>query len=684
MRICRYILFFFLATSIYPARAQTEFIDSLRKVIEGNKRDLEENKAWNALAVEYMRKDIQKAKACLHSSISLANSLNDPVQLGNAYAQMVTAQVNTGRPDSAQYYLQLLKTLAKGSGLPILESNYHFAAGLFYKIQGNYKAALPHMIESLDASIAIDKKSSTPGTRVSIAGTCLNIGNTYMELGDYRKALEYHFKALKIFEKANNKRGESFAFQNIGGDLLHLDQFRQAIPYTQNAQAIKKELNDNRGIASSLAQMGNIYQGLLQYDRALTYFDSALKITHEMKLTAEEAKNDFSIGKIYSLKKDPVHAEPYFNSSKVLAQQIGDSSQTAASDAELVALHTDVTRQKQDEKKLMNSLRTSIATGDKSSEVRNYQFLADHYAKSGQFEKALTYNDKYHRVNDSLQTMEIQLQIKKLEDQYNLEKKEQEIAILKKDRQLTLLSLQKQKAFQIGTILLLFLLLLVGFLVINRYRIMNKARRLIDMEKMRNHIARDLHDDIGSALTSINILSKMALQQTQGNSDTMISSSFQKIKDRSSAIMESVADIVWTINPQNDSLEEMIFRMKEFAGEILEPLQIQYSFTEEGDFSLVKLDIKQRKDLYLLFKEAVNNAAKYSRCTSLRILLQQDRQFLHLKIEDDGIGFNEQEVRNGNGLGNMRARAASMQAGIRIDTSCGKGARIAVDIPFGQ
>jgi len=675
-------LLFFLATSICPARAQSGVIDSLQKIIQGNKRDSAENKAWNALAGEYMRKDMQKAKACLHASIGLANSLNNPVLLCNAYTQMVTVQINTGRADSAQYYLQQLQKLASGSDLPIIKNNYLMAAGLFYKIQGNYKAALPYMIQSLNAAIVIDKKSSNTGTRVSIAGSCLNIGNTYMELGDYKKALQYHLNALKIFEETNNKRGESFAFQSIGGDLLHLDQFRQAIPYTQNALAIKKEMKDNRGVASSLGQMGNIYQGLIQYDRALSYFDSALKIVQEMKLTAEEAKSDFNIGKLYSLKKDPARAEPYFNSSKLLARQIGDSSQAAASDAELVRLHTNVSRQKQDENKLISSLTTSIETGDKSSEVRNYQYLADHYASNGQFDKALAYTNKYHRVNDSLQSMEVQLQLKRLEDQYHLEKKEQEIALLKKDRQLTLLSLQKQKTFQYGAILFLALLLVIGFLIINRYRVVHNARRLIEMERMRNNIARDLHDDIGSTLTSINILSKMALEQARTNGEVTTVSSLQKIKDRSSAIMESVSDIVWAINPHNDTVEKMIYRMKEFTAEILDPLKINYSFAEGENLSEIKLDVKKRKDFYLVFKEAVNNAAKYSQCRNLDIQLLQDQQSILLKVVDDGTGFNQELVKPGNGLGNMRERASSMKAGLRIDSAVGKGTSIRVDLPI--
>jgi two-component system sensor histidine kinase UhpB len=129
-------------------------------------------------------------------------------------------------------------------------------------------------------------------------------------------------------------------------------------------------------------------------------------------------------------------------------------------------------------------------------------------------------------------------------------------------------------------------------------------------------------------------------------------------------------------------MEQLLYRMTEFAAEILEPLNIRYSFEEKGDFSSVKLDIGRRKDLYLLFKEAVNNAAKYSQCSNLYVRLWQDRDSLQLEIADDGKGFVEEDVRNGNGLNNMRERAASMFARIRIDSALGQGTRIALDLPI--
>ena len=159
-----------------------------------------------------------------------------------------------------------------------------------------------------------------------------------------------------------------------------------------------------------------------------------------------------------------------------------------------------------------------------------------------------------------------------------------------------------------------------------------------------------------------------------------IRSNMQKIKDRSSSIMESMDDIVWAINPQNDTMEQLLFRMEEFAAELLEPLHMNYSFKGNGQLSLIKLDIKQRKDFYMLFKEALNNAAKYSRCNNIQVVFAQVQHKLRLEIVDDGIGFEKEKIKNGNGLNNMQERAASMGAKILIDSNIGKGTRITLDL----
>ena len=369
----------------------------------------------------------------------------------------------------------------------------------------------------------------------------------------------------------------------------------------------------------------------------------------------------------------------YLKKSRQLAEQLGDTARSAAADAELVALGSAVRQKTVEEKQLLHSLNTSERMGDRDSELQNYRYLSDHYADNKEFDKALIYLKKSFALHDSLQNNELQMQVKNLEEQYNLDKKEKEIELLKKDQQLSQLHLQKNKTFQLAALLFIFFLALTGFLIFNRYRIISKTRRLIEMEKMRNHIARDLHDDIGSTLTSIHIISKVSLQEETISCEDM-GENMKKIQDRTSAIMESMNDIVWTIHPKNDTMEQMVCRMKEFAAEMLEPLQINFRFDEEGDVSSVKMDIQKRKDFYLLFKEAVNNAVKHSSCQTLKIRLSHETNNLRLSIEDDGKGFDEKDMKPGNGLENMRARAQAINARLELDTVKGRSTRISLDM----
>lgn len=636
--------------------------------------------ALNAIAAEYARTDLPKAKVFLLRSIQLARQLNKPGLLSNAYSQMVTLQMNTGKKDSAEQYLQLLKSLVRPDALTMVKGNYNFAAGLFYKRSGNYKAALPFMFNSLNDYIAADSLTPSIAFKSSVAGQYLNIGNTYAEMGDHRNALNYHLKGLRIFETQDNKRGISFCYQSISNDFFNLGEYSDAIPYTTRSLELKTALNDKRGVAISKAQLGSIYKGLIQYDKASDYFIEALNSFHELKLIPDEAKTNIELGKVYTLKKDEQKAAQYFETAKNLAGQLKDSTLLITVDAEKAAMKNTMASAENTRQKLMVNLQNSFEMQDKNKEISSYQYLADYYANKKEFGKALEYTNRLHQVTDSVQGKDLRLEIKKMEEQYNFEKKEKEIALLKKDQSLNLANLQRQKSIQYGAIIFLIMASLIGFLAITRYKVVQRTNRLIEMERMRNNIARDLHDDIGSTLTSINILSKVALQQQSGNN--LMDASMQKIKDRSAAIMESMSDIVWAINPQNDTFEKILFRMKEFTAELLDPLNTQYSFKEEGNFSSIKLDIKKRKDFYLLFKEAVNNAAKYSQCKNLDIQLKEYAQCLHLSIADDGIGFNEKAVKRGNGLANMRERAAAMDAQINIASVPGKGTRIILDVPI--
>jgi signal transduction histidine kinase len=209
----------------------------------------------------------------------------------------------------------------------------------------------------------------------------------------------------------------------------------------------------------------------------------------------------------------------------------------------------------------------------------------------------------------------------------------------------------------------------------------NKISRHLLAEKVRTDIARDLHDEMGSTLTSINILSKLALQHS-GTKDML--NNLQKIKDYSGNIMESMGDIVWAINPLNDSIDRMILRMRELAEELLEPVGINYHFEAGPAVEALKLDVNQRKELYLVYKEAMNNAVKYSQATAIIITLLKVDGHLLLRVHDNGIGFDANRSFSGSGLSNMQSRAKKIAADLNIKSAKGQGTDICMSLMIDQ
>jgi signal transduction histidine kinase len=195
-------------------------------------------------------------------------------------------------------------------------------------------------------------------------------------------------------------------------------------------------------------------------------------------------------------------------------------------------------------------------------------------------------------------------------------------------------------------------------------------------ENIRSKVARDLHDDMGSTLSSIKIMSNIALEKKEPElSQTYLRS----IRQNAASMQESMSDIVWAINPENDTIEKVMIKMKEFAAEILEPMNIQYEFHDQGDFNISRMDLNTRKDFYLIFKEAINNAAKYSQCSRIKIELIRSKSSIEL-IHDNGKGFDPLVRHAGNGLKNMRYRANNIGASFTLESQPESGTRIHVNI----
>ena len=137
-----------------------------------------------------------------------------------------------------------------------------------------------------------------------------------------------------------------------------------------------------------------------------------------------------------------------------------------------------------------------------------------------------------------------------------------------------------------------------------------------------------------------------------------------------------MSDIVWTINPENDSFDKIIARMRSFSYNLLKAKEVEFSFEVDENLKNAQLPMLVRKNFYLIFKEAINNLVKYSGASSVLISLYEKDKEIVLSIYDNGIGIAENPESQGNGLMNMKKRAKEIRAHLRIETAIGKGTKI--------
>lgn len=223
------------------------------------------------------------------------------------------------------------------------------------------------------------------------------------------------------------------------------------------------------------------------------------------------------------------------------------------------------------------------------------------------------------------------------------------------------------------------LLTIIAMIIYGMHRL--RIKRLLAVERIRNRVARDLHDDMGSTLSTINILSSMA--KAKLSTDMFKASEYiNKISDNSQRMMEAMDDIVWAIKPSNDSMQKVVARMREFATNVFEAKDIDIEFKADEEVNDAQIGMEARRDFFLVFKEAVNNAAKYSKCSRADVHIFIDHHKLVMQVKDNGIGFNVKQADGGNGLGNMQKRADAMKGNVQIISSENSGTTVTLTVPL--
>lgn len=206
-----------------------------------------------------------------------------------------------------------------------------------------------------------------------------------------------------------------------------------------------------------------------------------------------------------------------------------------------------------------------------------------------------------------------------------------------------------------------------------------RQQQRLQLEAIRQRIARDLHDDMGSTVSSIRFFSEVVQGQLLEN-QTSAQSLLSRISHSAANLSEAIQDIVWSINASHDNLDDLAARMREFGLKISEARNIHFHADIPASFPSIPLRPDTRRNIYLIFKEAINNAAKYSECTEITVKMLLERRNLLFEIKDNGKGYDPATVQYGNGVANMRQRAAEIKGKLEVQTAPGEGVRIMLEV----
>jgi ligand-binding sensor domain-containing protein/signal transduction histidine kinase len=212
---------------------------------------------------------------------------------------------------------------------------------------------------------------------------------------------------------------------------------------------------------------------------------------------------------------------------------------------------------------------------------------------------------------------------------------------------------------------------------LHRYRL----GRALALEHVRARIATDLHDEIGSSLSRMAILSEVVQRQMHLTASGDSARLLGDISATARELVDVMSDIVWSIDPRRDDLRSLVTRIREFASDMLEAKGITWEFKTPAEIDDVLLSPEQRHDLYLIFKEAVTNIVRHSGCSSASLSIEISRSFLIVEIRDDGCGF-ESGTACGHGLTSIDTRAARIRGSCRVTSARGEGTSITIAVPL--
>ena len=496
----------------------------------------------------------------------------------------------------------------------------------------------------------------------------LNRADIYRQTQDYKQSLKDCDTALSYADKTNNDDVRARVNQTIGSIYYQQETYSQCIPYYNKALVLYRKIGNLRMTATMLNNLGLIYKTNKDFQKAITVTSEAIRITDSLEDINNRSIFTGNLSDAYFEMGDYNKAEKYADTALQYA--------TMQNNEKLMAIAWNFqgnvyAKQKRIPEAIVVLEKASAVFHKLDATDRIYtteDLLAEVYSLNGDYEKAFKAMLLSKVANDSLVKWRYDDDIVAMQTKFKVDEKDKEILLLAKEKELQQQKLQRRSLLMIGSAILALLALCGIWLLMNR----NKLRQSMKEMELRNQIAADLHDEVGSSLSSIHMLSQMATQQESGTANKDI---LARMSGNAKETMDKMGDIVWMIKPGESEGASLKQRMERFAYEICSSKNIVVTI-ELNELEKVKLTMEQRKNFYLLFKEAINNAVKYSGTEKVEVAVAMQNKQVTLLVRDYGKGFDPETTGRGNGLDNMKNRAVELNGKLSIASEKEKGTTV--------